>query len=339
MTEALCGETGIAGAEHAAAQLASKLLEPMAEAVSVDAFHNVIGVVRTPKAGEPTVLLEAHLDEIGMIVTHIDDSGFLKVAPCGGMDRRLLLGQEVLVQTDPVLSGVVATIPPHLNDGDEENIPQVEEIAIDIGYSKEEAEKRVHPGDLVLLRASFRKLLGTRVSSKALDDRIGVVALLQVVERLCNAQLHCGLSVLFSAQEEVGLRGAKIAGHRLTPDLIVALDVSFAQTPDSDPVSSFPLGGGVLIGKSPVLSRPVFDRLEEIAKRENIPYHTEVMGGSTGTNADVLGIERGGTPVGLLSIPQRYMHSPVEIVDLKDVQATVDLLCAYLQAEFGGEGL
>lgn len=337
MAKALCTVTGVAGAERPAAELAAHLLQPLAEAVSIDAFHNVTGVIRAPKPGQPTVLLEAHLDEIGMIVTHIDEKGFLKVAPCGGMDRRLLLGQEVLVQTEPPLSGVVATIPPHLNDGKEDQIPKVEDIAIDLGFSKEEAKKRVAPGTLVILRSAFHTLLGERIASKALDDRIGVVAILQAVEWLQEVSLACGISVLFSTQEEVGQRGAKMAGYPLQADLILSLDVSFAQTPDSDSVSSFPLGGGVLIGKSPTLTRSVFERLEEVAKERGIAYHAEVMGGSTGTNADTLGVERGGTQIGLLSIPQRYMHTPVEVVDLQDVRATATLICAYLQAEYGGE--
>ncbi len=331
----LSDSIGVAGFEKETATLAMSLVRPFATSVEMDEFFNVTAVIRPAKEGEPTVLLEAHLDEIGLIVTAVED-GFLRVAPCGGVDGRILPGQEMTVHTDPPLYGVISTIPPHLSKGDND-LPKIEEVAIDIGLSKEQAEEQVPLGTLVTVQSTFRTLLNDRISGKALDDRIGVVAILQALENVADIPLHCGLLVLFSAQEEVGMRGATMAGYRINADLILSLDVSFGQTPDSDKRTSYPLGEGVLIGKSAILTRSVFDRLEEIAKEKEIPHHIEVVGGRTGTNADVLGVQRGGAKIALLSIPQRYMHTPIETIDLSDVTATADLMTAYLQAEFGGD--
>jgi putative aminopeptidase FrvX len=335
LLESLCTAHGVSGSEHAAAEVAMNALKPYAESVWSDDYANVYAHIRSAKEGEPTLLLEAHLDEIGLVVTGITADGFLKVAACGGIDRRLLLAQEVLVLGKEPISGIVSTIPPHLSDGGEDKAPEVSDISIDIGCTKEEAEQLVEPGDVVVFPSGFHVLSETRVSSKALDDRSGCAAILIALERLKDAKLSCGLDVLFSVQEEVGLRGAKMGGWNCHPDCAISVDVSFATTPDAKPYTTFPLGEGALIGRSPFLSKSVTNRLIELAKEEQIPYHLEVMGGSTGTNADALQVIRGGVSAGLVSIPQRYMHTPVEMIDLRDLDAVANLLAAYAKT-YGG---
>lgn len=335
-TKTLATAVGVSGQETAVSAITQSLLSQYTDKVEIDAFHNVYATIKPTPANGQTVLLEAHLDEIGMIVCHIDDKGFLKVAACGGMDRRLLLGQEVQVHCNTTLSGVICTLPPHLSAGDD-SVPKMEDIAIDIGMSADRAKQAVSIGDIVTLKGAFKQLLGTRIASKSLDNRIGVVAVLQAVEQLQAVPLDCGLQVLFSVQEEVGLRGATMGGYRTHADWVISVDVSFGTTPDSDSLHSFPLGEGTLIGASPYLTKEKTDLLRATAKQANIPYHIEVMGGSTGTNADTLGVQRGGSQTSLLSIPQRYMHSPIEVIDMVDVQATADLLVAALVATFGGK--
>lgn len=329
LLQTLCTAHGVSGAEDSAAAAAKELLLPYAQEVWTDDYHNVYARIREAKPGEPTLLLEAHLDEIGLMVTHITEEGFLKVVACGGIDRRLLLAQEVLVLGEKPLCGIVATIPPHLSEGGEEKAPEMSEVFVDIGCTREEAESLVTPGDAVVFPSAFRKLSDTRVSAKALDDRSGCAAVLLALEKLRGEDLSCGLCVLFSVQEEVGLSGAKMGGYRLHPDCALSVDVSFATTPDAKPYTTFPLGEGALIGRSPVLSKTVTQTLISLAKEAQIPYHIEVMGASTGTNADALQTLCGGISMGLVSIPERYMHTPIEVIDLRDLDAVANLLAAF----------
>lgn len=337
LLENLCAAPGIAGAENGASQLALQYLKRHANTAYIDDFNNVIGIIRKPLEGEKTVLLDAHIDEIGMIVTSIDRQGFLRVANCGGVDRRLLLGQQVTIYAKEPVPGIVATLPPHLTGSDDRKVPEAEEILIDIGRNKEEAEKIVRPGDRVAINSVFHKLLGNRVSSRALDDRSGVAAILMALEQIRGKTLSCGVSVLFSAQEETGERGAAIAGYALDPDIAISIDVSFAHTPDAPEHRCGKMGNGVMIGIAPTLNRDISDRFVKLAQAVEIPYQLEVMGGTTGTNADTIGIQRGGIQTGLLSIPQKYMHTPIEMIDLKDLKAVSNLLAAYLLT-FGKDG-
>lgn len=336
VTKTLCTAVGVAGEENSTSQTALELLKEYAEEAYIDDFNNVIGVIRKPKEGEKTVLLDAHIDEIGMIVTHIDENGFLKAANCGGVDRRLLLAQQVLVHGENTLTGIVATLPPHLTGGDEKKVPEMEEILIDIGMSREDAERVVSPGDRITISSQFRRLAGSRVSSKSLDDRCCAATILLALSSLEKEALNCGLTVVFSAQEETGERGAEVAGFAVNPDVAIALDVSFAHTPDASVYKCGKMGKGPMIGVAPTLTKQISNRLIELAKAEDIPYQLEVMGGSTGTNADVLGTVRGGAKTGLLSIPQKYMHTPIEVVDLQDMEQAAKLLSAYLMS-FGKE--
>jgi putative aminopeptidase FrvX len=333
----LCSAPGIAGYEYGASAAALQMLREFAPDAEMDAFYNVTGVVRPPKDGEPMILLDAHIDEIGMIVTHIDSNGFLKVSSCGGVDRRLVLGQEVVVYGKKELSGVIAATPPHLSSSsDEMKTPEVESVLIDIGMNREQARSVVSLGDRVSIRSCFQTLCGTRITSKALDDRCGVAIILEVLQRIQNMPLSCGLSILFSSQEETGEKGAQIAGYRMKPDIAVALDVSFAHTPDADEYKCGKMGNGVMIGIAPTLDQQIYQDFVRIAEDKKIPYQTEVMGRTTGTNADNLGLLRGGVRTGLLSIPLKYMHTPVEVIDLADCESVAALLSEYL-LQFGRE--
>lgn len=327
----LCQATGISGEENAAAQRAMELLEPYSQKVYLDDFNNVIGVIRPAQKDELTLLIDAHIDEIGMIVTAIDEDGFVHVGSCGGLDRRLLLGQEVLVYTQQgTLPGVIAALP------QEDKVPQMNDILIDLAMTREEAEETVRLGDRVGVRSAFGSLLGSKVCSKALDDRCGVAAVLRMLELLKEKELHCGLSVVFAAQEEVGEAGAKVASFRLEPDIAIGLDVSFAKTPDAPPYACGEMGKGPMIGIAPTLTKSISQKLISLAKEHDIPYQVEVMDGRTGTDLDGIGVQRGGVRTGLISIPQKYMHTPVEVIDLEDLEAVAQLLMQYVLS-VGGE--
>lgn len=328
--EKLCSAAGVSGAEHEACEAAAALLRSYTDDVSVDKFGCVTGFIGDRDNGKPTLLLEAHIDEIGFIVTYIDDEGFLRVGQCGGTDRRLYAAQTVTVHSEKgAVRGVICTLPPHVAS-DSSKAMKTEDIAIDIGCaSREEAEKLVCPGDRVTIENSLVKLLGTRYTAKATDDRAGVTAVLYALELMKDAEPEYNIEVLFASQEEVGSRGAIIAAYRSQAEKAIATDVSFAYTPDAKKHECGEMGKGAMIGVSPVLDREMTSELREYAKKLEIPWQTEVMGSSTGTDADDISVSHGGIRTALISIPQKYMHTPVEIVDTADICAVAELMAAY----------
>jgi endoglucanase len=324
---------GVAGREDGVANYARDLLAPYGE-VTINALGSVLCTVRKPAEGGAHVLLDAHMDEIGLVVTFIDESGFLRVAAAGGIDRRLLAASPVVIHTaEGLLPGVVCSTPPHLSTGEAKN-PKVEEIWIDAGFTAEEAKQKILPGDIVTLKSDSRELLNGLVSGKAIDDRAGCVSLLKALEYLGDAKLSCGLTVVFSSMEEVGCIGAKTAAYQANPTHAIAVDVSFAYTPDAKKEKTGELKKGPMIGIAPILNRAMTEGMITAAQASDIPFQREVMGGRTGTNADVIATTRGGVATALLSIPQKYMHTPIETVAVEDVANTGRLIAAYLMANY-----
>ena len=335
LLERLCAPAGVSGAEDCAAQTACELLSQYAPDAAVDKFGCVTGFIGERGSGKPTVLLEAHIDEIGFIVTYIEEDGFLRVGNCGGTDRRLYAAQTVTVHTEGGdIRGVICTLPPHVAS-DSSKAMKTEDAAVDIGFTtRAEAEKHAAPGDRITIDNTLAKLCGTRVTSKALDDRAGVAAVLWALELAKDKPLMYNVEVLFASQEEVGSRGAVIGAYRGEADIALATDVSFAYTPDDKKHLCGTMGKGAMIGISPVLDRGVTDELKKLAADKGIPYQYEVMGRDTGTDADDISLLKGGIRTGLISIPLKYMHTPVEIVDTEDVKAVGRLMAAFIT---GGE--
>lgn len=333
MLEALCSAKGVSGAENEAAVAASEMLGRFM-LVKSDALGSVTG----RKEGKgPHILLDAHLDQIGLIVTAIDDSGFLKFAKCGGADRRVLAAAEVTVHGKENIFGVITSTPPHLAKPDDATkaLP-FDEMAIDIGMKKEEAEKLVSLGDRVTFNGKYLSLLGNRVSSPSIDDRAGVAAVLRCLEILVEKGVDCNLSVMFSVQEETGGSGAQTAAFTAKADEAIAVDVSFASAPSVSSEKYASLGKGTMIGFAPSLDYKMSRTLESIAKRENIPYQPEVMGGKTGTNCDEIQVSGRGVRTALLSVPLRNMHTACEVCDLDDIENTARLMAEYITERSGG---
>ena len=225
-------------------------------------------------------------------------------------------------------------MPPHLQKSGEKKPPKIDEIAIDVGMTKAEAEKVISLGDRVTFKRNFNELVGTQVCSNVLDDRSGVASILLAVEKLKDVDAK--ITVCFSSQEEVGTRGAKTVAYGKDVDEAIVVDVSFGYTPMCKKSDCGEIGKGVMIGVAPILDSTMSHKMQEIAKAKNIPHQIEVMGGGhTGTNADVITINQCGIKTSLLSIPEKYMHSPIEIVDTKDVEATADLICEYIKESVG----
>lgn len=328
----LCMATGVAGLEFEASRVAASLLKKYTTDVAVDHFGNVVGKISSKDKNAKTLLLDAHIDEIGMVLTSIDDKGFLRVSNCGGIDRRLLCAQLVTIHGKKDIIGVVGSKPPHLEKADEANkIAELDEMFIDIGMSKEEAQRVTSLGDKITIRSDFTRMLNDRVSSKALDDRAGVASILEALELLYKKDLPFNLVVLFSAREEIGGQGAKVAAYTASPDFAIAVDVSFAHTPDAKAYKCGKMDEGTMIGYHAVLDKPMSDKLVALAKKEKIKHQLEVMGGrSTGTNADEIIMTKGGVRTALLSIPQKYMHTPIEQVSLHDIEETAKLIAAFV---------
>lgn len=327
----LSAQTGVSGQEGAVAQYLTHHATPYG-ACTTTLLGSVICTLREPQAGQPHLVAVAHMDEVGFIVTHIGEEGFLRVACVGGIDRKLYAATPVDIHTTSgVVKGVFCSTPPHLQKGDEKTLPKAEELWVDVGLSHGEAVKRIALGDTLTLENTPKVLLGGRVSGKALDDRACCVALLRTAQLLEGENLSCGVSFVFSTMEEVGSQGARTALWALNPTHGVALDVSFAHSPGAKREDCGLLGKGPMIGIAPILDNQGTNRLVQLAKEQEIPYQLEVMSGPTGTDADSIATTHQGVATVLLSIPQRYMHSPAEIVDPVDVEQTAQLLAAYIR--------
>lgn len=329
MLARLTAAAGVSGDENSASYTAAQMLEKYGEARVEESTGNVFFRRCGFDESKPIVLLDAHIDEIGMTVSYITDDGFLKVSNCGGLDRRVLLAQQVTVYGRERLTGIVTSTPPHL-EKDSSAVPETDDIYIDIGMTKEQAERLVCLGDKVLIENKLESLNGGRVTAKSLDDRAGCAAILRTLGLIEGKELECNIAVTFSSQEEVGERGAQTAAYTVDPDYAVIVDVSFAKTHGESPEDCGELGKGPMIGFAPSLSRKMSEDFAEIAKTKAIPYQIEIMNGKTGTNADVIGVTRGGVQTVTVSIPEKHMHTPVETVDLQDIENTARLIAEYI---------
>ena len=298
--------------------------------VTVDCMNNIKCTFGCGKH----FLLDAHCDEIGFIVKEITPDGFLRLEKCGGIDNRMLLGSEIIVLGRENITGVISTLPPHLQKNDDKKAPELDEIAVDLGMSYEQASAVVSLGDRAVFKRSFVSLLGTQVSSGCLDNRAGVCAILNTLDRL--KKVDAKITVMFSSQEEVGTRGAKTGAFGDIYDEAIVVDVSFGYSPLCKKSDCGEMGKGAMIGISPILDKNAGVKMKSVAQKSNIAYQLEVMGGGhTGTNADVITISQTGIKTSLLSIPLKYMHSPVEVVDVKDIDSVSDLIVGYIKESVG----
>lgn len=333
--EQLCSAAGVSGGEFPASAAALGLLGKYADRAEIDPFGNVIGYIGCDgdNDSKPLLLLDAHIDRIGLVVTYIGEDGFLKVGNCGGIDRRTLLAQTVTIYGKEPLKGIISTLPPHVAS-DSGKAAKLEDIVIDTGLSGERARELISQGDLVTVDGVFSQLGENRACSPATDNRAGVAAVLYAAELLkAEKELPYRIAVQLAVQEEVGCRGAVISAFSIDPDFAIAVDVTFAQSKGVEPSKAGKLGKGPMIGIAASLDREIFHSLVDIAKEKEIPYQLEGMGGSTGTDADNIAVSRGGVRTGLVSVPQRYMHTPCEVVEIADIENTGRLVAEFVKKE------
>ena len=324
--ERLCACTAPSGFEAPAAAAAAELLRPLVDEVSVDRMGSVLGVRRSKAPNAPKLLLDAHLDEIGLIVTGIEE-GFLRFRSIGGVDPRMLPGRELTVLAPTPLRGLVAC--PSGGDGDK-SVP-IPELYVDVGLSQAEAEKAVPIGTPMVYRAGCFPLGEDQICGKAMDDRSCFVTLLRAAELLRDRELDVELWLLGSTREEISGAGAVTGTWSVAPDFCVAVDVTHGRTPDGPADKTFELGGGPAIGVGPNMTRWMTERMLSKAREQGIPYQLEVMSGHTGTNGWEMQISREGVATSVLSLPLKYMHSPIEVLSLSDMEQVARLLAAFAE--------
>jgi endoglucanase len=326
----LCQIPAPSGFEQMAADRIAEILKPLVDDIWSDAMGNVIGVKRCGLENAPKLLLDAHMDEIGFIVTEIC-GGFLKFSSIGKYDPRLLPGREVCIMAEKPLYGVIGCLPPHiLSEEEKEKAIEIKNLYIDTGLSEENLKKLVPVGTPGVFAGEYFELGEENIVSKALDDRLCVGVLLKVMENIRDAKLAFDVYFMASTQEEVGMRGSAPGAFGVEPDYCIAVDVTFAQQPDTQKSETFKAGGGVTLGIGPNASRGITQKLAETAKRHNIPYSMEVMPGSSGTNAWPVQVICQGVATAIVSVPVKYMHSPIETVKLTDAEAACALITEYI---------
>ena len=280
-----------------------------------------------------TIMLDAHIDQVAFIVTDIDDNGFLTVSNSGGIDIRMLPSREVTVHGKEKISAVFCSTPPHLASGEVE-YNDISNIKLD-SLLGSKAKDIVSIGDYVTFSGTPFEM-GNLLCGRSFDDRAAVACILELAKRLSGKELPCNVAFVLSDGEELGLRGIRTASFKVNPNEAIAVDVSFGDGPDISAGDCGKLRKGGMIGISPSLDKRVSQKLIDIAKENNIPYQLEVMGSSTGTNADMISVTREGVKTTTLSIPLRNMHTEVETLDVKDLYSVCDLLECYILS--GGVG-
>lgn len=281
---------------------------------------------------DKTLLLDAHIDQIGMIVTDVDDCGFVKVSNVGGIDAKTLPAKTVKILGKREIDAVFASVPPHLKK-EETCISDITELTLDTGLGAN-AKNYISIGDYAVYKTTPAELLNGRVTAPFIDNRAGVAALIKLSDLLEGKKLPINVTMLFSTEEELGLRRARTSAYTLADnvDEAIAVDVTFATAPDVSKAHGGEMSKGAMIGVSPFLSGEVTDKLIKVAKEKEILFQREVMGSATSTNADAIGTVKGGIPTGLLSVPIRNMHTNVEVVDVLDIENTAKLLYEYIMA-------
>lgn len=342
LLKTLCEIPGVAGREDAVRAFVQERMREVVDDVTVDRMGNVIG--KRQGSGGPTVMLAAHMDEIGFIVKHIDDKGFLRLQPIGGFDPRVLPAQRVVVHghKGERLTGVLAlqSKPIHLLSSSEMNAPKIEEVFVDVGLTGDEAKERIEIGDMVVMDRTVERA-GNNVIGKAMDDRLSVFVMLEALRALGDRQTAATILAVASVQEEVGLRGARTAAFNLDPDIGVALDVTLAMDipggTEQDTVTKLGEGPAIkIMDSSHISNHKLVSHFRQIARENDITHQMEILPRG-GTDAGAIHLARGGTPVITLSFPTRYIHTVNEMCSVSDIKGGIELLTAYLEHAHEGD--
>jgi tetrahedral aminopeptidase len=324
------------GYEHAAQKVFRKYMEGIADEIRTDSHGNVIAVLNP--GGSPRIMLAGHCDELGFQISYVDDDGFLYFLPLGGHDQGIVPGRRVTIHAaqGPV-PGVIGKKPIHLMTEEERKSPsEIKKLWIDIGArTKKRAFELVRIGDPVTYNETLAELDGGLAVARGFDDKIGVFAVGHVLGLLAQkGPVAAAVYAVSTVQEEIGMRGATTAAFGIDPAVGIAVDVTFATdhpSMEKKELGEIRIGAGPAIGRGPNISHRVFDRLAAAAASEEIPYQVEALNRATGTDANVIQLTRAGVATGLVSVPNRYMHTPAELISLEDAERTAHLLAAFVR--------
>lgn len=322
----LCNAAFI-GSEHEAAEIAADMLKPFVDEIKTDLTGSVFGFINGES--DKTILIEAHIDEIGFTVTNVLENGFLRVSKVGGIDIRVLPSQTVIIHGKTNICGVFTSTPPHLAKDKSGEFSELDEIFVDTGIKN--VGDYVKIGDFVTFDTTATELMNNYVTAKSIDDRSGCAAMIEVAKNIKgNSKPKDNIIILLASGEELGNRGARIGAFGRNIDEALIVDVSFAVSPGAPTDKCGKCGEGVMIGVSPILDKNMRNTLVSIAQERKIPYQLEAMSGLTSTDADVVTVTEHGIKTALLSIPIKYMHTPIETVYLPDIKAVSDLITGYI---------
>lgn len=336
LLEELSLTPAISGFENDIREIISGQLEDYVDKIETDDMGNVV----CTKKGEddaPTVMLASHMDEIGLMVKYIDDNGFIKFIKIGGINDQMLINQAVIIHSENAkIPGVIGSKPPHVTKPEERNkVIKYTEMFIDIGANnKEEAEEMVSVGDMITFRSFFEEYPNNKVMGKALDNRIGCYVMMEIIKRVESRATVYGVGTV---QEEVGLKGAKVSSYSLNPDYAFALDTTLAGDHPGITIEEAPckMGEGPAViladrsGDGIITSKVMKDMIINASKKEDIPIQLEVSDGGT-TDGTAIHLNRDGIITGVVSVPTRYIHTPVSVASAEDIENTIELIVAIL---------
>ena len=322
------------GFEEEASRVWREEADKFADRTWVDQHGNSFAVLN--EKGSPRIMLAGHADEIGLMVTHIDENGYLYFTGLGGWDLQVLPGQRVRIKTKSgIVLGVVGRKAIHLLDADErKKVVKMEDLWIDIGAKdRKEAEKLIAIGDPGVLDYEYAELRNGLVTARGFDDRIGAFVVLEAARLAAKMKPKAAIYAVATVQEEIGVRGAETSAYGIDPQVGIAVDVGFAtdtpgMTKEKKRIGDAKMGGGPIVTRGPNVNTPLFDRIVKTAKTSDIPIQIHAYPRPTGTDARAIQVTRAGVATGLIGVPSRYMHSPSEVVHLDDVES-----CAKLIAE------
>lgn len=318
---------GISGFEYRINNAIAEEFEKYCDSVRIDALGSVIAYRSCGKEDAPKVMVEAHMDEIGLITTSITDEGYITFANVGGVDERILPSLEAVVHGKEDVCGVIGM--PPVGDGDPEKSHKLKALAVDTGLCADKVKELVRVGDSITFAQSVGSLGEHQFSSKTMDDRASVATIIKVMKDLQGKELNCDVYAVAAVQEEVGCRGGKTTSFGICPDMAIAIDVTHGITPDNSE-NAVELGKGTAMSKGPNIHPKLVNRLEKTAKDNGIGYTVEIDGGATGTDAWEIQVSGCGVPTALMSIPLKYMHTSVETLDLRDIEATADVIREFI---------
>ena len=325
----LSGLKGASGHEYRINREVARLMKPFCDSVERDALGSVIGCKKCGRENAPRIMIEAHMDEIGLMVSGITDEGFVTFTDIGGVDQRILPSLEVTIHGKMDVGGVISAACAEDNKSFKK-----EYMAIDTGLDPETVRALVTVGDSITLPQSVGPLGKKQLSAKTMDDRASVAALIGTMKKLRGEKLSCDVYAVAAVQEEVGCRGGRTTSFGIAPDIAIAVDVTHGITPDNSK-NAFKTGGGAVISVGPNIHPRLAKRLIKTAEDNGIKYQIEAEGGDTGTDAWEMQVAGAGSAAALLSIPLKYMHTPVETLAVSDVKAVADLLAEFIRETEG----